>query len=365
MQEFTPAAGKNEINVRQICFILIAFNVCGKILLFPTNLSYYGGNGVWFSAFLDFALHTVAVWAVAYACSKSDKTFFERLKLTFGEMPAKIIMGLFALIFLASSLVPLGEQKLYVQEIFYDTIPSLITFLPFFVFSTYATQKRFSNTGRAADLCFPIFCVCFILLVIMALGEVNLTHLLPVFNVPFKNVLKGAASSLFRFNEAAVLLMFMGHFKYKKGDCTKITVSYGIGGLSVTLFCALFYSVYSTITPDQFFAISKISVFFSAINTVGRVDLILLYALEIVMLFAVVLNLQMCRYCLEKATGYNNNLVLSVAINAVLLILTIIFDHKFTALQKLFGGPFGIVLFVMSSVLPALSLTLKKGGKSK
>ena len=215
MQAFVQSTGENKINVRQICFILIAFNVCGKLLLFPNNLSYYAGNGLWLAALIDFAVHTLSVWAAAYACSKSDKTFYQRLVITFGKVPAKIIFSLLALLFFAAAIVPINEQKLYVQEIFYDTIPSLIPFLPFFIFSIYAVQKRFSNTGRAADICFPIFIACFLALIISSFTEINLSHLLPVFNEPINNVLKSSLSNIFRFNESAILLAFMGHFKYK------------------------------------------------------------------------------------------------------------------------------------------------------
>ena len=353
----------NRICVRQICFILIAFNVCGKVLLYPTNLSFYLKNDLWVGALIDFLLHGVAVWAAAYACSKSDLTFYTRLQNAFGKVVAKIIMGLFALYFLFASILPLGEHKLYVQDIFYDTIPSLIPFLPFFFFSVYAGAKGLNSTARAADLCFILFVISIGTILIMSFDEVDFSNLLPLFSNPPQSVLQGALMGSTRFSEAAYILLFMGHFKYKKGDALKITLSYGVGGLIVLFICVIFYGIYADLSPNIFFVISKISTFFSAVNNVGRVDYIALYALEVVMLFSLVLKVQACRYCVEKAIGFSNGGLISLGINAVLIILTVVFDHRFTILQNFVGG-WGVIAFIVfANVIPILSLILKKGEK--
>ncbi|MBE7088496.1 MAG: hypothetical protein E7370_03125 [Clostridiales bacterium] len=351
----------NRISVRQICFILIAFNVCGKVLLYPTNLSFYTNNDLWIAALIDFLIHGVAVWAAAYACSKSDLTLYTRLQNAFGKIPAKIIMGLFALYFLFASILPLGEHKLYVQDIFYDTIPSLIPFLPFFIFSVYAGAKGLNSAARAADLCFILFIISVGTIIVMSFDEVDFSNLLPVFSNSPQTVLQGALTGATRFSEAAYILLFMGHFKYKKGDALKITVSYGVGGLIVLLVCVIFYGIYADLSSNIFFVISKISTFFSAVNNVGRVDYIALYALEIVMLFSLVLKVQACRYCVEKAIGFSNGAIISVAINAVLIILTVVFDHRFTVLQNFVGG-WGVIAFIIfANAIPISSLLLKKG----
>ena len=93
----------------------------------------------------------------------------------------------------------------------------------------------------------------------------------------------------------------------------------------------------------------------------GRVDYIALYALEIVMLFSLVLKVQACRYCVEKAIGFSNGAIISVAINAVLIILTVVFDHRFTVLQNFVGG-WGVIAFIIfANAIPISSLLLKKG----
>lgn len=360
MMPKTYGVATDRINVRQICFIMAAFSSCGKLLLYPVNLSYESGNGLWLAALIDYLLQTLAVWAVAYACSKSDKTFYERLTLTFGRVAAKIIMWLFAAFFIAALALYLGEHKLYVQKIFYDTVPSLVSFLPFFIFSLYAGGKKFNNVGRAADICFPIFVLAFAAIFGMSLGEVRLDHLLPLFERP-AGILRGAVGGIVRFTDAAWLLMFMGRFPYKKGDCTKITLSYAAGGLAVVAFTVVFYGVYSVLAANQFFAISQVSVYFSAISVIGRIDFIVLYALELVMLFALVLNVQACSYCVREATGYGNGMVISTAVNALLFLIVLFTDHYFYELNVFYGKWMYIPFVLFALLVPVLSLALRRG----
>lgn len=350
-----------KINSRQICFIMLTYTVVSRLLLYATALSSVCGNDLLFPILIDFAIQTVVVWAVCYLCSKTDKTFFGLLENTFGNVTARIIYGLFALYFAFSTVFPMFEQKQYVGQIFYDTIPSLIVFLPFFVFSVYAGSKGLKNIGRCADISFPIFVAAFAVMLFMAFNEVNLTNLLPILKTPATKILGGAFGSFFRFVEPSFMLMFMGHFKYKKGDAAKITLSYAGGGLIVILFAAVFYSIYGVISPSRDFAISKVAIFFPAIELIGRIDLIALYFLEIAMLFALVINIQFAVHCLKKCTGLQIGGIWSFVVNAVLLVLLIMLDSAFGGMFEFYSKWMWIVTALFAVLLPLLAWTLKKG----
>ena len=97
---------------------MLAYTVLTRLLLYPTKLSEISGNDLLFPILIDFAVQTVVVWAVSYLCSRTDKTFFELLENTFGNIVARIIYGLFALYFLFNTIYPMMEQKLYAGQIF-------------------------------------------------------------------------------------------------------------------------------------------------------------------------------------------------------------------------------------------------------
>ena len=361
---------KEQLCTRQVCFIMFAYSAAGKLLMMPAMLSYYCNGDLWLPVLMVYLLQIAAVCAVAFACSKTNKTFFVMIEDTFGKVVSKIFCWLFAIFFALSAVLPMFEQKLFVQAIFYDTIPALIIFLPFFVFSVYVGAKGIKNAGRVADIVLPLFCAALVALFLMSVGESNFSWLLPVMRTtPASSVFSGARFSLYNFTDGAVMLMLMGRFRYKKGDAAKITLTYALSAGIVILFLMLFYGIFSVLAPDQYFAISKIAIFFSALSLVGRVDLIAVYAVEICMLFALVFYIQLSVVCIcgalgkEQTEGRNVRpaaAVASLAINAVLLALAVFFNNSYLVVQEVFGRFLWAVFAVFAFVLPPLVWVLKK-----
>lgn len=351
---------KETISVRQICFILIAYNAATKLLLFPSFAANAAGNAMIFSVLFDLLVQTAVIWSVAFLSSKTNMSFFELLQNTFGTVTARVVYALFALYFLFLAIVPMNEQQLLVHDSFYDTMPSLYIFLPFFIFAIYAGVKSFTNVGRCADLCLPIFVISVFAFLIMAIEGADFSNLLPVLKQPFSKVAGLSLSSLFRFSESAYLLIFMGHYKYKKGDAAKMTLSYAAGGLAVIAIMAAFYAVYGNLAQTRSFAISNISVFFSAISFVGRIDLFIVYVFDIVVLFACVLNVQAFVHCLCKAFNKNIRIIYSVAANAVLIVITFLVNNKFSFLQQIAAQWFWIPAVVFAYLIPVLAWVLRR-----
>ena len=351
---------KDTISVRQICFILIAYNAATKLLLYPSFAANAAGNALIFPALFDLLLQSIIVWSVAFLSSRTQYSFFELLKNTFGSVTARIFYALFGLYFLLSAIIPVNEQQLLVHDSFYDTLPSLWIFLPFFIFAVYAGVKSFTNVGRCADLCLPVFVICILGFLLMSVEGADFTNLLPVLKQPFGKVAGLSLGSLFRFSESAFLLLFMGHYKYKKGDAAKMTISYVAGGLAVVAVMAAFYCVYGSLAPTRSFALSNISVFFSAISYVGRIDLFLLYAFDIVALFAAVLNIQACVHCMCKAFNKNFRIVYSLCANAALIAITFIVNNNFTLLQQTAAKWFWIPAVIFAYLIPVLAWTLRR-----
>lgn len=349
-----------RINVRQICFIMAAYTAVTKLLIYPTTLAELCGRDLLFPALINFFIEGVLIWAVCFLCSRTDKTFFGLLQGTVGDVGARIVYGLLAGFFMLSAIIPLFEQKLYVHTIFYDTVPSFIVFLPIFIFTVYAASKNLENIGRCADICFPMFAAVMAFLFFMAYNAVKPDNLLPVLQTTAASVFGGALKTSFRFMEPCWMLMFMGRFEYKKGDAAKITLSYACGAAIVLLFLFVFYGIYGEISASRTFAISRTSIYFPAIESIGRIDLVMLYVLEVVMLFALVINIQLAVHALTKCVGYENRKALSLAVNAVLLLILLFCDHYFHAVQTAYYDWLWIAAVVFSVLVPSLAWTLKR-----
>lgn len=355
---------KADLSARQICFMLIAYSAAGKLLMLPAQLAYFSGNDLWISAVISYILQIAAVWAVAFLCSKTDKTFFELAEISLGKVVSRILMCLFALFFAVAAFLPMYEQKLFVHEIFYDTIPALTVFIPFFFLSVYMGGKGLNNAGRVADILLPLFLAAFAAIFVMSVSEANFGWLMPVFSHPVKSILRGVYSTLYNFADGAVMLMFMGRFKYKKGDCTKITLSYSLGAALVILFMLVFYSVYSTLSQDEYFSVGQSAIFFPALSVMGRADLLAVYVIETAMLSGVILYIQLCTDCLSRATdGRIKPVGWSFIVNGVLLALLIIFNDKYKGLQTVYGNILWYVYAVFALLLPIAAWLLKRKGE--
>ncbi len=354
---------KKTLTVRQICFILFAYSAVLKLIIYPSAAAASSGNDIIFPALADLALQSAVIWSVAFLCSRTDKTFFALLSDTFGRVTARIIYALFALFFLLAAIVPMNETQLLVHDAFYDTIPALYVFLPVFFFLAYAGAKGFMNMGRCADICFPIFVVGAVALIIMSAGQGEYSNLLPVFGQSVGKLAGAALSALFRFSDGAVLLMFMGNFKYKKGDAAKITLSYVGGGLTVIALLAIYYALYGPLAPSRTFLMSNISAFFSAISYIGRLDLFVVYALSVVVLFAVVMYVQLCVHCLTLTFGWGKRSLFSLCVTGVLLVITFILNNRFAHLQEAASRWFWIPVLLFGYLIPVLAWTLKRREK--
>ena len=201
-----------KIKVRQICFIMIAYTAVTKLLIYPTALAELCGRDLLFPALINFLIEGLLIWAVSFLCSRTDKTFFELIEGTLGNIGARIVYGFMAAFFMLSAIIPLFEQKLYVHTIFYDTVPTILVFLPVFIFTVYAASKKFENIGRCADICLPVFLAVTAFLFLMAFGEAQWDNLMPILQTPATSVLRGASSTAFRFMQPCWMLVFFGHF---------------------------------------------------------------------------------------------------------------------------------------------------------
>lgn len=354
---------KDRMSVRQVCFILIAYNAVLKLIIYPSAAAASSGNDLIFPALFDLAVQTAIIWSIAYLSSRTDKSFFQLLESTFNKTIARIFYALFALYFILAAIVPMVEQQLLVHSAFYDTVPSLYVFLPFFIFSIYAGAKSFTNAGRCADICLPIFLVSIAAIMVMSVGQGEYSNLLPVFSHSVPSLLGGALSAAFKYADGAFLLIFMGSFRYKKGDAVKITLSYLFGGLIVIALLAIFYAVYGAMAPSRTFLLNEISVFFPAISYVGRIDLTLLYALDIVILFAIILHIQASVHCLSLAFGWDKRSALSLIVNAVLIVITFVVNNKFSPLYQAASKWFWIPAFIFAYAIPLGAWLLKRGDK--
>lgn len=320
----------NKISSRQLYFFLACITPVGKLVIMPARLSYHVGNDLLLPAAIHFLIQAAVIFFVLLL-AKRKMNLYELFANTFGKIVGKILILIFSAFLFYAAFVPLLEQKTFVQGTFYDTIPSLIAFAPFFLVCIYLCSKPLYHYGRTWDILGPIALVGLAGALILSVSEAEYTTLLPIGSSGVKGILKASAYSFSWFYDSAMLLMLLGKFDYQEGMAWKGAVCYLSGGIATLFFLATFYGVFQGTAMNQLFAFSKTSKYFSGISVLGRVDYFFIYALAFVMIFYCALPLQAGIDGVVQAFGKKRYLptLLAIGINIIMLILFVIFDYRF------------------------------------
>lgn len=350
----------DKIKLRQICFLFAAMMPLTKLIVYPAMLAYHAKNDLLFSASANFLLEGAVIAAVMFLASRTRLTFYDLLQNTFGKIAAKIVYGAFALFFLFSALLPLLEQKGFVLQVFYENVPSFLSFAPFFAVCVFACVKGFKGIGRAADIALPVTAVSLAAILLLAFPEAEFSELLPVGGAGVKNIFTGSLYGLNWFTDCLYPLFFLGHFEYEKHAAKKVLLSYAAGAAAVLLFLAVFYGIFGDIALRQINALAQISKYTTSFTSLGRIDLLFIFAAALPLVFYLCVPVQMCVHCVKKVFEKCNPIIPAAIANAMLLTAGVFLKYSFFEVQILFTQKLWWVFAFFAYAAPFLCLFLRR-----
>lgn len=344
-----------KIGTRQLLFFLAAVAPVGKLVLMPPLLANLAKNDLLFPAAANFALQAAAVFC-ALLTARQNETLPDMLRRVFGKVPGTALTVLFALFLLVASFLPILEQKLLVQNIFYDTLPSYIAFAPMFLFAAYLCAKPLRVCGRTWDILAPIAAASLLGILLLSVAKADYAALRPVGAAGAQGFWRGFSGTSCWFFDAGLVLTLCGRFRYEKGLAWKGALCYLAGGAAVLFFLATFYGVFSEIAVMQNFAFARISKYFSGITAMGRIDYVFIFALAFVMLFYTLLPVQAAVTLTAEAFG-NKKIVpplLSSGIQLALLVLMLTVNFIFSRVVQTISGTLFWLFPLCSAAIPIL-----------
>ena len=138
-----------QLKTRQICLFFIAFVPVSKFFLLPSMIAGFSANDMWISCLLNILFDILSIIGVCIACKKTKSDFFTLLEKCFGKTGSKIILTVYAILFFLKALIPVNDLRNYVEITLYETIPSSIYFIPFFIVCFYLCfHSLCNNTGK-------------------------------------------------------------------------------------------------------------------------------------------------------------------------------------------------------------------------
>ena len=354
----------DNIKLRQICFYFACMMPAAKLLIYPATLAYDTKNDLLLAAGLNFAAQVLVLGAVLWLSARTDRTFFALLEGAFGRLCARIVYCLCAAFFLFSALFPMLEQRVFVTQVLYENVPSVLVYTPFFAVSFFACLQGLRTLGRAADVAMPLFAVSFVALILLAAPHADFGALLPVGRTG-AGIFRGALFGVHRFADCLYPLFFLGHFRREKKTAGKVLAAFAAGALAVLVFLAVFYGIFEDIAILRQNSIAHISKYTTSFTSLGRIDFLFIFALTVVQIFCLCVPVQLCVHCLRTALPRVHPLFFAAAANGALLTAVLLLNDSFLEVQQLFTQKLWAVFLVFAYLLPLAALPLCAAKKNK
>ncbi len=352
-----------QLKTRQICLFFIALMPISKLFSLPSVIAGVANEDMWISSLINGVIDLITVVALLFACKRADTDFYGLLKLNFGKVVAKIILGFYFVMFILKALIPLAEQKSFVDLTLYETLPNVLNFLPFFFISFYLCIKGTRVLGRCADILWVCTLIGITLILALSIPNSDFSAVLPIGANGFKNIVLGSYKSFNWYGDCVYLMFFIGQFKYEKKDGVKIFISYLLPALASTLFMIVFYGVFTSISPRQFFALTEISKYTMVINNIGRFDYIGILFILLSNFFALALPIYFATDLLKKICGFNKAWVPALIVNLALALYMILFNEYLASVETFIETYANAYFFALANVLPVITAFLPRGKK--
>lgn len=362
MNYLQTTSENDVVHARQIAFFSAFILPTYKLLEVPSLLARYTKGDLLFPALAHYLLQTGILLALLYLASRSEKPLLSRLQEKLGNR-VNVVYIVYAVVFLFYAVLPLLDLEKFVYAVFYDTSPTLFSFAFFFLLCGFVCTKGLKCIGRLADLSLFLFLLPFILLLVMSLVESDVSNLLPFFESSLSETGKAFTYTTPHFSDVLLLLPLIGNLRYQKGDGKKITLGYTAGSLLTLLFLTVFYAVYSTLAPREHYAFAKIAQYFPALAVIGRVDLLLVYAICIAVFFFACTPVSFAVSCLARPLRTHRKTLLSLIVTLGAFLFVLYFNKYYDKIYALIAGKLYFLFYIFADALPLTLLFFLDDGK--
>lgn len=354
-----------ELSERQVCLFFIAFLPVTKLFMLPSVLSLNAAEDGWICALFNFLLDFTTLFFVLRACKNAKTDFFGLLENTLGKTVSKIVLSLYFLFFIIKSVLPITEQKDYIEHTLYTLNPTVLYFCPFFLLAILFCTKRLRAVGRAADVLWVSTALGLLVIFALSVSNMDFTAILPVGANGLAKIVKGSLSSFTWFGDALYFAFFIGQFEYKRKSRVKILTSFSISAFISILFFIVFYAVFTSIAFRQKFALTEISKYSTVINNIGRFDYIGIMLILFSNLFALSLPLFFAGKIFMRLFSIKNKWICAaVPVGIVAIIVVFLSQYSFT-FENIIMNFLSPVFLFFSNVLPVIiSFFTKKENKN-
>ncbi len=347
-----------KMSVRQICFIIIGFFMSTKMIFAAAITAGQSGKSLWISAIINFVLDGTFIFIILLIGERfKNKDFFEILSGGIGKIPSKIIYFLLSVLLIIKAYVPIMEQRNFIEISLYETLPTILTFLPFFLFCGYFSYKGLKAVARCSDILVWFTLIAIIGLITLTLPNADFSELLPIFKgISAKKIIAGSYKSGIWYFDSVYFLFFIGRYNEQKLGKTKIMSAFFLSVLLICLYFITIYAEFGVLTERQYFAPSKMGLFAVALLNIGRIDYLFSILLCISNVFAISLPLLFSTLSLNNAFNFKNKASAAIIVNSIMFICVFLSRDIFFEIFNIFQNLYVIFLCFMCGIILIMPL---------
>ncbi len=342
---------QKELKTRQVCLFYIAFIPLSKLFVLPSILAKNASEDMWISALISLVIDFLTLIPIIICMRKTKTDFFTMLENSFGKIGSAIILFLYFIFFMIKGLMPINEQKEYVEMTLYTITPRVFYFLPYFAVAFYFCTKRLRAVGRAADILWFITIMGFILLFSLSVSNCDFGAILPIGAQGGGKIIKGTFSTFSWFGDSAYLLFFIGEFAYKERDGLKIFGAQILSGIIIIFFLVIFYAVFTSIAHRQRFALTEISKYTTVINNIGRFDYLAIMFILFSNLFALSLPSFFASRILNRIFNLPKKWIAPLITVGLQLAIMLLFTQYLASIESFIMSYGSAITFLIGTVL--------------
>lgn len=343
-----------ELHARQVCLFFIAVLPVNKLFLLPSLLARASSEDMWICTAINIIVDLLTLAVLVKVAKTNDTDIYTLLENSLGKVASKILLFIYAVFFLLKAVLPIIEEKTYVEITLYEVFPKHFMFLPFFIVSFYLCVKKLRAVGRTSDILWLSTVTGLILLFALSLSNCDFTALLPVGANGVRNALKGARTGFIWHGDAVYLAFFLGAFKCRKKDAVKIFLSFLASAVAVILFMAFFYAIFRSVAHRKIFALTDFSKYSTVISNVARFDYLGIISLLFSGTFSLTVPLYFATECLIRVFPFKNRVLPAFIVNAVIFLIVILFREYYFGLESFLTGVGSYLSLFFCNILPML-----------
>ncbi len=311
-----------SVSIRQLCFIIITLFSISKFYVLPALVSGVSKEAGYLAVLINFAFDFLLLLICLFIIKNTDKPLYDTSVSIFGKTLTNVTFFIYAVYFFMKAFIPLIEQKNTISLTFYESQPTLLIFMPFFIVGFYIVKKGINAFSRSVEIIFWIFALALLIIFALSIPAGRYGALLP-FIQPIGKILPGSYKTLIWFGDPLVILFLGDYLKEKKKLFKKTVISFIVSTVITVLLVAVFYAVFDSIAERQYYAPIKMSKYSITLSNIGRLDYLGSVMLSLVSIYSITLPLLVSSTIITKLFNLDRDNFISpliiVSLQAILI----------------------------------------------